>query len=172
MFGISRPQIGPSEPILATLMACHAIKRCPFGLLFAVLDSPCVQLADIEATRDCSQSTESCMDEKQRKPRNSSIQNSHTTTNRVHWTNTLAMVSTMAHYCITKEYDQLTWILQMREPNRHSSVAPFPASTLPRPCTPHASSGSIVATWQHWTPLPLYIVMFDRYNARHVRGLF
>jgi hypothetical protein len=48
----------------ATLTACHATKRCSFGLLFAVLDSPGVQLADIEAARDCSLSTESCMDEK------------------------------------------------------------------------------------------------------------
>jgi len=64
VFGISRPEIGPSEPMLATLTACHAIKRCPFGLLFAVLDSPCAQLAGTETTRDCSQSTKSCMDEK------------------------------------------------------------------------------------------------------------
>ena len=63
-FGISWPQIGPSEPMSATLMACHAIKGCSFGLLFAVLGSPCVQLADIEAARDCCLSTESCMDEK------------------------------------------------------------------------------------------------------------
>jgi hypothetical protein len=48
----------------ATLTACHAIKRCPFGLLFAALDSPCVLLARTEATRDCSLFAESCMDEK------------------------------------------------------------------------------------------------------------
>ena len=63
VFGIFRPQIGPSEPMSATLTACHATKRCSFGLLFAVLDSPGVQLADIEAARDCSLSTESCMAE-------------------------------------------------------------------------------------------------------------
>jgi hypothetical protein len=64
VFGISRPEIGPSEPMLATLMACHATKRCPFGLLLAVLDSPCVLLVGTEATRDCSLSAESCMAEK------------------------------------------------------------------------------------------------------------
>jgi hypothetical protein len=48
------------------------------------------------------------MDEKQREPRNSSIQNSHTTKKRFHWINAPSLVSTMAHYCIMKEYDQLT----------------------------------------------------------------
>jgi len=64
VFDISQPQIGPSEPMSATLTACHAIKRCSFGLLFAVLDSPGVQLAGTETSHDCSLSTESCMDEK------------------------------------------------------------------------------------------------------------
>ena len=64
MFGIFRPEIGPSEPMSATLSACHAIKRCPFGLLLTVLDNPCVRLAGTEVTRDCYLSTESCMDEK------------------------------------------------------------------------------------------------------------
>ena len=50
--------------MLNTLTVCHAIKRCSFGLLFAVLDSPCAQLAGTETNRDCSLFTESCMDEK------------------------------------------------------------------------------------------------------------
>lgn len=108
MFGILRPQIGPAEPMSAILIAWHAIKRCSFGLLFAVLDSPCAQLADIEATRDCSQPTESCMDEKLKEPMNSSIQNSYTTKKRFHWINALSLASTMVHYCNMKEYDQLT----------------------------------------------------------------
>jgi hypothetical protein len=147
VFGISRPEIGPSEPMSATLMACHAIKRCPVSLLFAVLDSPCVQLAGTETARDCSLSTKSHMDEKLNELTHSSIQNSHTTKKRFHWITTLSLVNTMAHYCIMKEYDQLTWILQMIEPNRHSSVAPFPAPTLSWASAPHASNGSLIATW-------------------------
>jgi hypothetical protein len=38
----------------------------------------------------------------------SSIQNSHTAKKRFHWINALSLVSTMAHFCIMKEYDQLT----------------------------------------------------------------
>ena len=108
VFGIFRPQIGPSELMSATLTACHAIKRSPFGLLFAVLDSPCAQLAGIEMTQDCSVSMESCVAEKLKEPRNSSIQNSHTTKKRFHWINALSLVSTMAHSCIIKKYGQLT----------------------------------------------------------------
>jgi len=62
VFGISWPQIGPSELMSATLTACHSIKRCPFGLLFVVSDKPRALLAGTEATRDCPLSTESCMD--------------------------------------------------------------------------------------------------------------
>jgi len=77
----------------------------------------------------------------------SSIQNSHAIKKHFDWFNTLPLVSTMVHYCIMKEYEQLSWILQMREPNRHSSVAPFLASTLTRPSTLHTSNGSLTATW-------------------------
>jgi len=64
VFGVFWPPIGLSEPMWATLTTCRAIKRSSFSLLFAVLDSPGVRLAGTETTRDCSQSTESCMDEK------------------------------------------------------------------------------------------------------------
>jgi hypothetical protein len=107
VFGIFRPEIGPSELMSATLTACHAIKRSPFGLLFAVLDSPCAQLAGIEMTQDCSVSMESCVAEKLREPRNSSIQNSHNTKKRFHWINALSLVSTMVHYNIMIKYDRL-----------------------------------------------------------------
>jgi len=106
-FGIFRPQDEPSELMSATLTACHAIKRCPFGLLFAVLDSPCVQLAGIETTRDCSPSMESCMDEKLNERTNTYIQNSPSTKELPYWINTLSLGSTKAHYFIMIQYDQL-----------------------------------------------------------------
>ena len=146
VFGIFRPQIGPSEPMSATLTACHAIKRCPFGLLFAVLDSPCVQLTGIETTRDCSPSMESCMDEKLNERTNTYIQNSPPTKELPYWINTLSLVSTMAHYCIMIKYGLLSGILQMREPNQRSSIAPFLVPTSSRLSTQHESSGSLIAT--------------------------
>jgi hypothetical protein len=107
VFSIFRPQIGPSEVMSATLTACHAIKRCPFGLLFAVLDSPCVQLAGTETTRDCSLSAESCMAEKLNDLTNTYIQNSPSTKERLYWINALSLVSTMANYYIMIKYDRL-----------------------------------------------------------------
>ena len=147
VFGISRPQIGPPELMSATLTACHATKRSSFGLLFAVLGSPCVQLADIEAARDCCLSTESCMDEKMNELANAYISNSPSTKERLYWTNALSLVSTMAHYCIMLKYDQLSGTLQMREPNHRSSIAPFLVPTSPRLSTLHESSRSLIATW-------------------------
>ena len=108
MFGVSRPEIGPSELMSSTLAACHAIKRCPFVLLFAVLDSPCVLLADTGAARDCSLFRESCMDEKLNELTIRDISNSPSTKERLYWFNALSLVSTMTHYCIMIKYDQLS----------------------------------------------------------------
>jgi hypothetical protein len=77
------------------------------GVLFAVLDSPCVQLAGTETTRDCSLSMESCMDEKLNELANTYVQNSHSTQQRFHCTNALSLGSTKAQYFIMKENDQL-----------------------------------------------------------------
>jgi hypothetical protein len=75
------------------------------------------------------------------------ISNSTSTQERLYWTNALSLVSTMAHYCIMIKDDQLTWIFQMRKPNRNSSIAPFLVPSLSRASPSHESSSSLIATW-------------------------
>lgn len=78
---------------------------------------------------------------------NTYIENSPSTRERLYWINALSLVSTMAHYCIMIKYGLLSGILQMREPNQRSSIAPFLGPTSPRLSTLHESSGSLIATW-------------------------
>jgi hypothetical protein len=48
------------------------------------------------------------MDEKLNELTNTYILNSPSTKERLDWINALSLVSTMVHYCIMQEHDQLT----------------------------------------------------------------
>ena len=154
-----------------TLTAWRAIDRRPIDLLFAVLDSPYMQLADTVRIPVSALSFKNRQQPKLNEARNSSIENSHDVKKRSTWASTLLLRSTRLTQCTVIGFVRCAHLLQLRGPNSNSPVAPLFASTLPRPSIPYARSDSHVATYQHRIRLRFHTPVLSLGDARRVWDL-